>query len=194
MIHIAIRGVVAGLSAACVLVLAGCGGGASQQAGRAQVVQPATPAQKSALFDRVASLAGTWEMTDEEGKTHVASVFTVSSGGNVVREVMFPGAPHEMTNVYHMDGDDLVVTHYCAVGNQPRMRSTAAGGTSKDRIHFAFDSVTNLTSNDQTYMGDMTLVFVDANMIRQEWKSFKGGSAKADPGHSPSFELRRATN
>ena len=27
-----------------------------------------------------------------------------------------------MINMYHMDGDDLVLTHYCAGGNQPTMK------------------------------------------------------------------------
>jgi len=50
---------------------------------------------------------------------------------------------HEMTNVYHMDGPTLVMTHYCAAGNQPRLR--AASGTS-GTIDFKTDSVTNWTA------------------------------------------------
>ncbi|MEZ6019293.1 MAG: hypothetical protein R3F17_04090 [Planctomycetota bacterium] len=42
-----------------------------------------------------------------------------------MREIMFPGQPFEMTNVYRLDGNDLCVTHFCAVGNQPQMRATA---------------------------------------------------------------------
>ena len=38
-------------------------------------------------------------------------------------ETVFPGSPHEMVTVYHADGPDLVLTHYCMEGNQPRMRA-----------------------------------------------------------------------
>ena len=44
-----------------------------------------------------------------------------TGGGSAVTETLFPGTAHEMMSVYHMDGDDLVLTHYCAGGNQPRM-------------------------------------------------------------------------
>ena len=33
------------------------------------------------------------------------------------------GTPMEMVTLYHMDGAELVATHYCAMGNQPRMRA-----------------------------------------------------------------------
>lgn len=152
---------------------------------RPRAVAPPTPAQ-SEMFARVRALEGTWEMLDEQGQRQVAAVFQVSSNGSVVRELMFPGSEHEMTNVYHMDGPSLVMTHYCAGGNQPRMRARALAG---DRLAFAFDSVTNLTAADESYMGELTLVFVDADHLQQEWRSFRAGVHLSD--HSPVFELER---
>jgi hypothetical protein len=145
----------------------------------ARVVAPASDAHKAAMLGRIKALAGTWEMTDDKGQSQIASIFVVSSDGHVVREIMFPGSQHEMTNMYHMDGDTLIVTHYCAVGNQPRMRAPATDA-SADRITFVFDSVTNKTSADQTCMGNMTIVFVDAQTIRQEWRSTKADGASED--------------
>src|SRR2546421_11290186 len=108
----------AALSLVALIALAGCASTAAPHA-----ATPATDAQRAALLDRVKQLQGTWEMTDDKGKNQVASVFAVSSNGSVVREIMFPGGPHEMTNVYHMDGPTMVMTHYCAMGNQPRLRA-----------------------------------------------------------------------
>jgi hypothetical protein len=151
-----------------------------------RVVSAATPAQNELLLDQVKALEGTWEMTDENGQRQVAAVFTVSSRGSIVREVMFPGAEHEMTNVYHMDGPSLVLTHYCAGGNQPRLRACSAKpGT----IEFGLDSVTNLTGADESYMGELTLVRVDENTLREEWRSFRDGELQ--PEHSPVFLLTR---
>lgn len=151
-----------------------------------RVVEAATPAQSALLFDQVKALEGTWESTDEQGQRHVSSVFTLSSGGSVVREVMLPGTPSEMTNVYHMDGPTLVMTHYCAGGNQPRMRACVG---QPGKIEFRFDSVTNLTDAHAAYMGELTLVRVDENTLRTEWKSLKDG--KVLPEESPVFTLTR---
>lgn len=148
-----------------VSVAAGCAGGA-------RVAGTATDQQRAALFDRVKSLEGTWVMKDEKGQEQIASVFRVSSGGSVVREIMFPGADHEMTNIYHMDGPTLVMTHYCSAGNQPRMRA-AAGDT--DTIHLKFDSLTNLRSADQVYMGGMVMTFVSPDQVTTDWTSYQGG-------------------
>ncbi|MBC7835764.1 MAG: hypothetical protein H7Y88_11790 [Phycisphaerales bacterium] len=158
-------------TAATVLFVNGCG-----SAGHARVVSPATPAQQSVLLDRVKQLEGEWAMLDESGNRQPGVVYKVTSAGSSVREVMFPGSEHEMTNVYHMDGPTLVMTHYCAQGNQPRMRAEAG---SPDRIDFEFDSVTNLRSADDEYMGEMSLIMKDHDHLRQEWRSLKKGKASS---------------
>jgi hypothetical protein len=58
-------------------------------------------------------------------------------------ERLFPGAPQEMTTVYHREGADLALTHYCAGGNQPRMRARAPAADA-NVLEFAFDGGTNL--------------------------------------------------
>jgi len=163
-------------------LLAGC---ASTSSTAPRVVAQADPAQRAALFDRVKDLEGTWEMNDETGNRIVGTVYTVSSGGSVVREIMFPGTDHEMTNVYHMDGPTLVMTHYCALGNQPRLRAVAADPAGP--IRFTTDSVTNYTARAQPYMGQLTLVMTGKDSLRQEWKSFNMGPQ----GHDATFDLTR---
>lgn len=142
-----------------------------------RVVTEATPAQKAASFDQVAGLAGDWRLTDDngviiEGANAATSRFEVTSGGKVVREIMFVGNAHEMTNLYHLDGEELVVTHYCAVGNQPRMR---AASVTPGRIAFKLDSITNFTSKDQICMGSLVLEMPNADTVRQVWISTQNG-------------------
>lgn len=139
--------------------------------GQPRAVTAATPAQKAALIDRVKSLAGTWDCDDPQGGKSTC-VYQVSSNGSAVREVMFPGTDHEMTNMYTMDGPDLLVTHYCAMGNQPHMKAKAGDA---NRIEFKCCGVSNLTSPDQTYMGGLTITFVDADHVRQDWRSIESG-------------------
>lgn len=134
-------------------------------------VKPATDADRAALIDRVKGLEGTWDVAGPGGMTGEFT-FAVTSNGSVVREVMFPGSDHEMTNMYSMDGPTLVMTHYCAIGNQPRMRAAAASG---DRIDLKFDNVTNLQSPTTMYMGHMVLTVTDKDHAQETWTSFVNG-------------------
>lgn len=129
------------------------------------------PPQDTSALEPVKQLAGTWEHYDEKGKMIAVSEFRVTSGGNAVREILFPGQPHEMTNMYHMDKGALVMTHYCAGGTQARMK---APGLKDGRIVYAADSVSNLTVPGQSYMGEMTLVLKDQDTVQQEWTSIEG--------------------
>ena len=62
-----------------------------------------------------------------------------------------PGTDHEMVSVYHADGKDVVMTHYCAFGNQPKMKLDPA---SKDNeLKFVFAGGTNLDPAKDTHMG-----------------------------------------
>ena len=61
--------------------------------------------------------------------------------GNSVIETLFGGQPHEMTTVYYKDGRHIALTHFCAAGNQPRMRATTTDGRS---LVFEFDGGSNL--------------------------------------------------
>lgn len=179
----------AALSAAA--LLAGC---ASQQSGSTaadphasvRVAGAATDTERAALLDRLKSLEGEWLIKDENGQMVTGTIYKVSSNGSAVREIMFPGTPHEMTNMYHMDGHTLVMTHYCAKGNQPRMRSVQT--SEPNAIHLRFDSVTNLAVAEDYYMGDLKLTMVDADHLVQEWTSFIQGKPTE---HNARFELTR---
>lgn len=163
--------------------LAGCSTTGGTTAARPRAVSAPTEAQQAALLDQIKTLAGEWEMVDDPTNR---TVFAVSSAGSVVREIMFPGDAHEMTNVYHMDGPDMLMTHYCAAGNQARMRAKAGG--QPGRIEFNFDDVTNLHDPNGHYMGQMTLVMLDPDHIRQEWRSYDKGQLMPEPAV---FDFRR---
>ncbi len=156
------------------LALIGCQ--ANRSAGPC-VVSAASTEQENATLGKLKSLKGNWVVTKMNGQevpfAQQGSVsFTPSSKGSVVREVMFAGAEHEMTNMYHMDGSDVLVTHYCAMGNQPRMRCTGANGND---LEFKFDSATNVRSADEECMGELTVRFINDRTIEQIWTSSKGG-------------------
>ena len=150
----------------------------------------ASATQSAQLLGAVERMNGSWETKQDDGSWKPSHTFATIAAGSVVRETMFAGSSHEMEDIYHMDGTSLVCTHFCAAGNQPRMRATQAI-TNPDgsvTIPFHFDSVTNLGSQSESYMGAMTLTIVDTNNARQEWQQLEHGRPKGEP---MLFELHR---
>lgn len=157
--------------------------------------EPERPAMVAApsMLDAIKKLEGTWTTDGPDGKQVVASIYKVTAGGSAVREIMFPGSAHEMTNMYHLDriGKDgahevLVVTHYCAAGNQPRMQCVKESAPGV--FPFEFRDVTNLRTKDEGYMGGLTLTITDADHAVQEWTHFKEGKVH---GEKMQIELTR---
>jgi hypothetical protein len=126
-------------------------------------------------FEALKKLAGDWIEVGKDGKPtgKLISSIRVTSAGTAVHETLFPGSDHEMITMYHLDGPDLVLTHYCALGNQPRMRAEA--GNDVNKIAFKFVSGTNLKSNDDHHMHEATLTLVDKDHFTAEWVSCKEG-------------------
>ena len=72
-----------------------------------------------------------------------------------------------MISVFHMDGDRLLMTHYCGAGNQPRMAGTlSADGKS---VSFTFLDATNLLPSQPGHMEHHVVTLVDANHYVEEW-------------------------
>lgn len=146
-------------------------------------------------FDKLRTLAGDWsgartgegtaaeaEAVHDPGARHE---FRLSAAGSVVMETMFPGTDHEMINMYHLDRDDLVLTHYCAAGNQPHMRLDRAA-SSADRLVFEFAGGTNLDASADMHIHSAQLTFAGGGLT-SEWTSWDGGK----PAETMTFHLVR---
>lgn len=159
------------------------------QAPKSESAAPTSqPAPVHPGFEKMKKLAGEW-LSDEKGETaaapqHVCG-YKVTSAGSAVQETLFPGQPHEMITMYYMDGPDLVLTHYCALGNQPRMK--AAPLTAPDKLEFKFAGGSNINPGKDAHMHELTLTFVDADHLRATWTSYADGQ----PSGVKTFELKR---
>jgi len=132
-----------------------------------------------AAFARLKGLAGEWRGTlgSKDGPpTRV--VYRVTGAGSVVVETLFPETDHEMLTVYHMSGDALVLTHYCAAGNQPRMRLDTSA-SAPGRLVFAFDGGTNLDPAVDNHMHSGVLTFKDTDHLEAEWAGYQKGQPQA---------------
>ncbi|WP_406694391.1 hypothetical protein V5E97_25275 [Singulisphaera sp. Ch08] len=138
------------------------------------VQQP--PVTANSDLEKMKKLAGTWLATDDDGKPtdQVMSIVKVIAGGSVVHETHFPGQPHEMVSIYYVDGPDLVMTHYCVLGNQPRMKADRKSAA--DQIRFQFAGGSNLDPAKDKHMHEATLTIVDADHIEVNGVGWDGGA------------------
>jgi hypothetical protein len=144
------------------------------------------PTAKQA-FERLKTLAGTWEGKAGEGADAVPTkvIYKVTGMGSALVETQFPDTANEMITVYHLDGEKLLLTHYCAAQNQPRMRYTP--GKDASVLKFDFVSASNMKPKD-AHMHNLTLRFVGKDHIVSEWAFYANGKA----GNVAKFDMRRS--
>jgi hypothetical protein len=141
-----------------------------------------------AAFDKLKALAGDWYATAEAMPGERADHrIRVSAGGSVVMETMMAGTDYEMINMYHLDGDDLVLTHYCAGGNQPTMRLDRTKATATE-LPFVFTGGTNLDPATDQHIHDTVITLRDDGSVVANWTSYSGGQK----GEGLVITLRRA--
>jgi hypothetical protein len=144
---------------------------------------------KSSLsqFEALKKLSGDWVEIGKDAKPteKVVSSFRVTAAGHALEEKVFPGTDHEMVTMYHMDGANLVLTHYCTLGNQPRMRAEPATDTNK--IVFKFTGATNLKSDKEMHMHEATLTLEGDNRFLAEWTACQDGA----PCHQVRLSMAR---
>jgi hypothetical protein len=99
------------------------------------------------------SLPSSWTMPGKTGPFTVS--YKLISGESALVETWGVGSGRETMTVFHPDHDDLVLTHYCAQGNQPRLRAATA---SADAVVFRFADATNLGAG-QAVLVERTLRF-----------------------------------
>jgi len=135
---------------------------------------PAPPT--NAGLEKMKKLAGTWLAADKDGKPteQVVSVIKVTAGGSAVHETLFPGQPHEMVSIYTADGPDLVMTHYCVLGNQPRMQ--AGPKSAPNQVVFRFAGGTNLDPAKDKHMHEATLTIVSEDRIEINGSGWENGA------------------
>ena len=133
---------------------------------------PGVKARPNAGFEKLKPLVGNWQGKSSEGKP-VSITYALVSDGSALVEKMGAGSEHEMVTVYHPDGDRLMMTHYCSLHNQPRMRADAAA-TDGRKLLFDFVDVTNLSSPDAMHMHKLVVDLEDKDHFVQEW-TWKSG-------------------
>ena len=79
----------------------------------------------------------------------------------------------EMISIYHMDGDNLLLTHYCALQNAPIMKFEKSDKPGE--IKFAFHGGTNFDPASDAHVHEGVMVIKDANTIDSSFVGYSGG-------------------
>ena len=151
----------------------------------------AAAADEKSVMEKLAALEGDWIFLDENGEETdmIGSSFRLTAAGSALVETMAPGHPEgfEMVNMYHADGDRVLMTHYCAAGNQPRMEVKAT--VDENRLELRFESVTNLSSPEANHMHHAEYIFHGDDRLTTHWWSMADG--KIDETQHVTIELKR---
>ena len=154
----------------------------------AQKPVPQSDAQKS--FDKMKTLAGSWEgpvtavpqQADIEGKLMQVSLRVTSMGNALMHEMTGAGRPDDPITMLYLDGDRLLLTHYCDAGNRPRM----TGKMSPDGKTVEFEFLDVAGSTQYGHMHHAVFTFLDANHHIEDWTFMVGDK----PVHAH-FDLQR---
>lgn len=142
-----------------------------------------TASQKS--FDQLKSLAGSWEGKNSEGMPLLVSFRETAAGSALMSEIHGHG-PENMISMFNLDGPNrLLLTHYCGVGNQPRM--TGSASADGKTITFDFLDATNLATPDAGHMQRLVITVVDTNHHKEDWTFLDHGKEAKEV-----FDLHRS--
>src|SRR5882762_1009550 len=147
--------------------------------------KPAAQSDAQKSFDKMKTLAGSWEghvttVPQEpsiEGKLMQVSFRVTSMGNALMHEMTGAGRPDDPITMLYLDGDRLLLTHYCDAGNRPRM----AGKMSPDGKTLEFDFLDVAGSTQYGHMHHAVFTIIDANHHTEDWTYMMPGDK---PGHA----------
>ena len=148
----------------------------------------------SAGFNQLKSLVGLWEgeMPAKEvkddasgeaprrGRMKMSVEYRLTAGGSVLQETTNARTPMEMVTMFHNTPGGLSLTHYCMLGNQPRMDYT---GTRDGALQFTLSKDSDLDPDKDQFMNSLALTIVDANHLVHRWTMYQNGQIQQQDIH-----------
>lgn len=115
-------------------------------------------------FEQMSTLVGNWKREGQDGSNfHIKFELTANSSVLVERWVS-RGKTHSLT-LYHRDKADVVATHYCPQGNQPRMKMSTPDGAAK--IVFDFWDATNLVNPTDNHQHSLSFDLSEPGRVKR---------------------------
>jgi len=126
------------------------------------LVMAETDAHKT--FDMLKGMEGNWTGKNAQGQPLQVTFRSTAGGSALVSEIRADGKD-DMITMFHLDGDRLLMTHYCSAGNQPRMKAVTSDGKS---VSFEFVDGTNIGPDDG-HMQRVTFAKSDTDHHTEDW-------------------------
>ena len=134
-------------------------------------------------FQTMLKLEGTWAgeaivvpvgQAKEDANISRTTVSFKTIGNSSVMQTFSAGTPAEMISMYHQNGkDELIHTHYCAIGNQPSM--TFANTAEQGVIDFQFTKGTNMDVNVDPHAHHSYMKIIDEDTYETRTANWGGG-------------------
>ncbi len=159
-----------------VVLCAATGTGLQDGAAEGRNELPSVTAEDAvAAYARFKNLAGEWVGKSTKGWTDREIISVIARESAVMIISNFEAHPGEtMATMVHLDGDRLMLTHYCVARNQPRLEATSIEDDGRT-ITFAFRDGTNLPSRDTGHMDKAIFRFVDDAHYSSQWTFYQDG-------------------
>ena len=142
---------------------------------------PQSDAQKA--FEKMKTLAGTWQGS-VMGMSLQAIIRVTSRGNAILHEMTSSGMPDNPITMIYVDGDRLLLTHFCDSGNRPRMQ----GKLSPDGNTVTFDFLDVSGNTEKFLMHDAMFTMVDTDHHTEAWTYILAGKG---PIRAPGMQLQR---
>ncbi len=129
----------------------------------------------SEAFERMKQLTGNWEGSMKMGEQTMTmkASYKLTSNGSALIETTHEGGPHEMVSIYHDDKKkNMVMTHYCAEHNQPKLTLT---GLEENSLMMDLSPDSDIDAGNEGHIHSVTFEFEGKDKMTQIWTSHKGG-------------------
>jgi hypothetical protein len=127
-------------------------------------------------FEKLKALEGNWVGTNEHAKSSTIS-YKLTSNGSAVMETLTSPESGDMVTMYHVNNGKIMMTHYCALNNQPRMQAEDA--SNPNQISFNYVDGTNMPDANATHMHKLVITFKDSDHFSEEWTLLDKGKEQA---------------
>jgi hypothetical protein len=177
--------------AASLTLALGFAGAAAAQSKKGQP-KSAAGAPEAIIYDAASAMAfltttaGEWEPATGGQREHGGAAAPTGSAANIVAvktkaagsavvHTYRAGTPGEMETVFHMDGDQLLLTHYCALQNAPILRFEKSDKPGE--LKFVFQGGTNFDPKIDAHLHESTFQITDRDTVEQRSTVFANGAA-----------------
>jgi hypothetical protein len=132
------------------------------------VCQASTGTLADAAIQKLRALAGEWQGRDAEGNQVKSSFVPIASDTAVMETLTMPEQTDDMVTLYSVDGESILLMHYCPTNNQPRMSAVPERMPIKELV-FSFQGAGNLPDPSVGHEYKLVLRFDDRDHITERW-------------------------